>query len=115
MFILILFSSKMRFQFVSFTLLSIAATALARRSCGAPEPSNELRAAAIRFANSSREGDFQAQAAIVVDTYFHVISSGSSEAQGNVPDSKLQNQVRLNIIGYMFELEGSHNLISLKS
>ena len=88
----------MRFQFVTLFFASLVATTLARRTCGAPEPSDELRADAARFGAEFREGGFQAQAGITVDTYFHVISSGSSEAQGNIPDSKLRQQVR--IFGY---------------
>lgn len=83
----------MRFQFASLFFASIAATALARRSCGTPEPSRELRAAAARFAADSRIRNYQAQQALIVDTYFHVVSSGTTEAQGNVPDSKLKVQV----------------------
>jgi len=86
----------MRFQFISFFLASIVATAFARRSCGAPEPSNELRDAAAKFAADARVGNFHSQQDLVVDTYFHVVSSGTTEAQGNVPDSKLKTQVNKN-------------------
>lgn len=84
----------MRFQVATLFFASLVATAFARRSCGAPEPSNELRTAAVQFSKEASEGRFQAQAAFVVDTYFHVVSSGTTEAQGNVPDAKLKQQVR---------------------
>jgi len=83
----------MRFQFASLFLTSTVATVLAQRGCGAPEPSDELKDAAARFAADARIGNFQVQQALIVDTYFHVVSSGTTEAQGNVPDSKLRAQV----------------------
>lgn len=48
---------------------------------------------ALEAANDPSVHEMAAQATLVVDTYFHVIQSGTSLAQGNIPDSQLANQV----------------------
>lgn len=77
-------------------LLSFVATAFAR-TCGTPEPTEELIAHSNTImqkvkSNTTFAAEVQAQS-IVVDTYFHVIRAGTSESQGNIPDSLLQAQV----------------------
>ncbi|KAH7026627.1 extracellular metalloprotease [Microdochium trichocladiopsis] len=68
-----------------------------RFGCGAPEPSEELLAAASSMAVAEAEmaasGSMSIQATIEVDVYFHVVSAGSSLSQGNVPDSQLAQQL----------------------
>lgn len=72
--------------------------AAAARQCGTPEPSVEHRRMsakmALEAANDPSVHSMAAQATLVIDTYFHVIQSGTSLAQGNIPDSQLANQVR---------------------
>ncbi|KAF8462926.1 extracellular metalloprotease [Kalaharituber pfeilii] len=95
----------MRFHFATLFFASLVATAFGKRGCGAPDPSDELRAQAARFAAEAREGTVRiSQEAITVDTWFHVVSSGSSISQGNVPDSQLQAQ--LNVLNEDFASAG---------
>ena len=86
----------MRFQLASFLIASLSATALGRK-CGTESPSEALKSQAVKFAAEALANPQfaieQAAATISVNTYFHVISSGSSPSQGNIPDSQLTQQV----------------------
>lgn len=97
--------SKLNFA----ALLALAAAATAQRKCGAPAPTEDLVEAAIEdtkaqlaaLKNKDSVSAFsalaadtvKAQATIYVDTWFHVLRSGTTEAQGNIPESKLNQQL----------------------
>ena len=78
---------------------AFAAPSGGRFGCAAEEPSAELLAVAASMADAEANSSVNAfsssevAAAIEVDLYFHVVSSGSSVSQGNVPDSQLSQQV----------------------
>ncbi|KAI5795765.1 hypothetical protein EDC01DRAFT_64031 [Geopyxis carbonaria] len=97
-------------------LFSLVASVVAIRKCGAPEPSKELIAANQRFAgedaaNASLAGELFAQA-VSVDTYFHVLRSGTSESAGNIPDADLYEQ--LDVLNADYASAGiSFNLIEI--
>lgn len=88
----------MRFNFATLFLATLAATATAQRKCGTQAPSEELLQQAALFEAEAESADFtgggvSTQATIVVDTWFHVVSSGSTVAQGNVAASALTQQL----------------------
>ncbi|RPA78483.1 zincin [Ascobolus immersus RN42] len=77
---------------------------MAQRKCGAPAPTEELIEAAkedtrAQLALIKAKGgaittaDVKAKAIIYVDTWFHVLRSGTGATQGNIPDSQLQQQL----------------------
>ncbi|KAJ1324499.1 Pregnancy-associated plasma protein-A [Microdochium nivale] len=87
---------------VAATAVLSAASALARPSpeedrfdCGTEKPSKEFLAASqsMAAAESFAKGSMSIQAAIEVDLYLHVVTSGTGLSQGNVPDSQLAQQV----------------------
>lgn len=95
---------KMMFNKVSsIAFLAFIGAAYAQRKCGAPAPTEELVDAAVedtkaQLAALKANGGVStfaaaAQATIQVDTWFHVLRSGTTEAQGNIPQSKLDQQV----------------------
>ncbi|EOD43825.1 putative metalloprotease protein [Neofusicoccum parvum UCRNP2] len=80
-------------------VLMAAATAMAQRPrCDAPEPSEELleisREMGLREA-AARESSVKARQAssISVPVWFHVVSASSTEADGNIPDAKIADQL----------------------
>lgn len=82
---------------IGFSVIFALFAAAAARKCGTPEPTVEhLKMSAqmaLESANDPLVHEMAAAATLVVDTYFHVIQSGSSLAQGNIPDSQLASQV----------------------
>jgi hypothetical protein len=80
--------------FSSTILMSFAAIVAA--FCGAPPSSQELRAAHAAFAqpNASTGIAVRDFKNVVIDTYAHVISSGSLEKDGNIPQEMVTKQVR---------------------
>lgn len=89
----------------SIALLAFATAAVAQRKCGAPAPTEELIDAAVEDTKaqlaalkanggvSAFSGEVSAQATIYIDTWFHVLRSGTTEALGNIPQSKLDQQL----------------------
>lgn len=77
-----------------FMLLAVAVA----RKCGTPEPTKEqLQVSAemaLQAAQDNSVNAFAAAATLTVNVYFHVLRSGTSASQGNIPDSQLQDQVR---------------------
>jgi len=81
-------------HFSIFSVIAMASFATARK-CGTEEPSQELikANAAVIAAHGSEFSAAKIAEPIVVDTYFHILRSGESEAQGNIPDAKLYDQL----------------------
>lgn len=82
----------MKFGFsVVFSLLAVVSA----RKCGTPEPTKEQLQVSAQMAIEALESpnSFSAAAVVTIPTYFHVLRSGTSVSQGNIPDSALQEQV----------------------
>ncbi|KAJ2890378.1 putative metalloprotease protein [Zalerion maritima] len=67
-------------------------------TCGAPEPTDEQISAANRFSQIEsemvrRQDNASIAATLEVETYFHVVSSSTSESDGYVSDSVLADQL----------------------
>ncbi|RPB13711.1 extracellular metalloprotease [Morchella conica CCBAS932] len=100
----------MKFGFsVVFSLLAVVSA----RKCGTPEPTKEQLQVSAQMAIEALESpnSFSAAAVVTIPTYFHVLRSGTSVSQGNIPDSALQEQ--LNVLnedyastGFQFNLLG---------
>jgi hypothetical protein len=86
-------------------LITILSGLLATASafCGAPPASESFKAAHAMYANASTPSGITARASkpyvafkptVTINTYVHVIYSGSSTAAGNIPDKKIRAQVR---------------------
>lgn len=78
---------------IIFSLLAVASA----RKCDTPEPTKEQLQASSEMARQAAEnasvGEFAAAATVTINTYFHVLRSGTSASQGNIPDAQLQDQV----------------------
>ncbi|KAL0260986.1 hypothetical protein SLS55_004678 [Diplodia seriata] len=83
---------------ISFVAVMMAATAMARDRCAAPEPSEELlevsREMGLREA-AAREAGISARqsGSITVDTWFHVVAASNSVANGYITDAMLADQL----------------------
>ncbi|KKY18974.1 putative metalloprotease 1 precursor [Diplodia seriata] len=83
---------------ISFVAVMMAATAMARDRCAAPEPSEELlevsRDMGLREA-AAREAGISARqsGSITVDTWFHVVAASNSVANGYITDAMLADQL----------------------
>lgn len=87
-------ATKMQLKFsVIFALLAVAAA----RKCGTPEPTKEqLNASAemaLQASNDASINEYAAAATLTINTYFHVLRSGTATSQGNIPDAQLYDQV----------------------
>lgn len=89
----------MQFKIAIIALVAGTAFAQQRPRCGTGEPSEAqlevahemgLREAALRQSGVSAR---QSGSTITVDTWFHVVSAGSSVAQGNVSEQQLADQL----------------------
>ncbi|KAF9471844.1 metalloprotease [Pholiota conissans] len=83
----------------AFTLLLAAssvfgATTVVGRGCASTPSDAEVRIAEAKFKTEQVAPITAATAAAkTISVYFHVVSSGSSPSQGNVPDSQIANQI----------------------
>ena len=98
--------------FSALLVAALATLSSAARKCGTEEPGRALIAEhnAV-MANSPAPDSFTAQA-IVVPTVFHVLRTGTTEAQGNIPDAKLYSQ--LDVLNADYASAGiSFNLVNI--
>ncbi|KAL7268762.1 hypothetical protein RUND412_008600 [Rhizina undulata] len=104
----------MQFRFIA--LLSLVTAVLAQRKCGTPEPSQEMLEASAQMARQAAEDEVNGvvsfAATLTVDTYFHVLRSGTAESQGNIPDDDLYAQ--LDVLNADYASAGiSFNLVNI--
>lgn len=81
-------------------LLGLCALVSAR--CGTPQPSESIKALHAAYQAheaASAKQPARRQAENAINTYFNVIVSGVSEDEGNIPQSWIDNQVSVTIIG----------------
>ncbi|KAF3919519.1 Ulilysin [Dactylellina cionopaga] len=87
----------MRASLILMPLLAVAAAA--QRKCGSTKVPGALKEQARAFqranARSSWVSASAANRTLTVETYFHVIASDETEANGMVPDDKLQKQLEV--------------------
>jgi len=89
----------MFFKTISVLALAVAGVyshAVPLSRCGAPEPGAAIKAVAkaqvAKYLADQAAGVAQKRSEIVVDTWFHVLRSGNTTLQGNVPDEQIQAQ-----------------------
>ncbi|KAA8911394.1 metalloprotease 1 precursor [Sphaerosporella brunnea] len=80
---------------ILFVLAAATFAAAMKSRCSTQEPSAEFIAQnnAIMASSAISLADFQSQAILTVPVWFHVLRSGLSVSQGNIPDSALQAQL----------------------
>ena len=81
-------------------LLGLCALVSAR--CGTPQPNESIKALHAAYQAheaASAKQPARRQAENAINTYFNVIVSGVSEDEGNIPQSWIDNQVSVTIIG----------------
>ncbi|KAI1912213.1 low affinity high capacity ammonium permease [Ophidiomyces ophidiicola] len=77
-------------------LASAGSTKVGRgRTCGTVPTAEFMSITADFAAQEAKDGFTASNAMVTIDTYVHVVSSGSSPAQGNVPDRMVQDQIRV--------------------
>ncbi|KAF3925826.1 Ulilysin [Dactylellina cionopaga] len=81
-----------------FGLLPLLALVVDAQRCGNEVVPSSVQAAARYFAKMDKLADARtiqsvAERSLVIDTYFHIISSDNTEANGNLPDDKVQAQL----------------------
>lgn len=78
-------------------VLGLIASVSAR--CGTPKPSDEMKAlhATYRANEISSAGNrvLRDSAGYVIDTYIHIITAGSSQADGYVSEAQMNKQVNI--------------------
>lgn len=63
--------------------------------CGTPDPSPERLRSIEAAMLGARLRNQKAVSGGVIDVYFHVIRSGTSVSQGNLPDSQIRDQIQV--------------------
>ena len=63
--------------------------------CGTPDPSPERLRSIEAALLGARLRNQKAVSGGVIDVYFHVIRSGTSVSQGNIPDSQIRDQIKV--------------------
>ncbi|EAU80259.2 metalloprotease [Coprinopsis cinerea okayama7 len=85
----------MRLSVLTAGLVYAATLVVSQRTCGTNPSPAEIAAAEANFRNHRVQvstSDFSTAAA-TIPVHFHVISSGSSLSQGNIPDSQVREQI----------------------
>ncbi|RPB03283.1 hypothetical protein L873DRAFT_1787093 [Choiromyces venosus 120613-1] len=103
----------MKFSFsLIFSLVALATA----RECGTLEPSLEMLEVSKKFAQEAAEAEVNGQliaaAVVTIPVWFHVLRSGTSVSQGNIPRSQLTAQFRVlkkafASTGFSFTLAGT--------
>ncbi|EPS35083.1 hypothetical protein H072_11558 [Dactylellina haptotyla CBS 200.50] len=109
----------MRSIFMALPFLALVVDA---RKCGNENIPSGVQAAANYFAKMDKLADARtiqavAERTLVIDTYFHIISSDSTEAGGNLPQNKVDDQLAaLNRdykdTGISFDLKGTTRTVN---
>ncbi len=63
------------------------------KTCGTPEPTLSMVMKTMDDVDKLGDGEASRAKIVVVDTYVHVIRSGTAVSQGNIPDSMIDSQM----------------------